>query len=90
MIRALRRRYLTKGGGDDACPYALLTKKVKTRRVYRAVKNVVGSSLDHGLDLDGWEMVLGAVGDASIPRRPRPRWKTRGNASGAGSACAPA
>lgn len=67
VIRALRRRYLTKGGGDDACPYALLTKKVKTRRVYRAVKNVVGSSLDHGLDLDGWEMVLGAVGDASYP-----------------------
>ena len=86
VIRALRRRY--RKGGDDACPYALLTKKVKTRRVYRAVR--AGGSSSNASDLDGWEMVLGAVDDASITRRPRSRWRTRGNASGAGSACAPA
>ena len=39
VIRALRRRYRK---GDDACPCALLTKKVKTRRAYRAVR--AGSS----------------------------------------------
>ena len=53
VIRALRRRYRK---GDDACPYALLTKKVKTRRVYRAVR--AGSS---SADLAGWEIVLGAL-----------------------------
>lgn len=56
VIRALRRRYRK---GDDACPYALLTKKVKTRRVYRAVRaGGVGSS---SADLAGWEIVLGAL-----------------------------
>lgn len=58
VIRALRRRYRK---GDDACPCALLTKKVKTRRVYRAVR--AGSS-ENVADLDGWEIVLGAVEDA--------------------------
>ena len=58
VIRALRRRYRK---GDDACPCALLTKKVKTRRAYRAVR--AGSS-ERVADVDGWEIVLGAVDDA--------------------------
>ena len=55
VIRALRRRYRK---GDDACPCALLTKKVKTRRAYRAVR--AGSS-ERVADVDGWEIVLGAL-----------------------------
>ena len=60
ITRALQRRYA--GVDAESCPYAVLTKKVKNKRAYRAVVSTYAdSTLDSTGDLAGWEIVVGAV-----------------------------
>ena len=60
ITRALQRRYA--GVDAETCPYAVLTKKVKNKRAYRAVVSTYAdSTLDSTGDLAGWEIVVGAV-----------------------------
>ena len=60
ITRALQRRYA--GVDAESCPYAVLTKKVKNKRAYRAViSTYADSTLDSTGDLTGWEIVVGAV-----------------------------
>ena len=59
ITRALQRRYA--GVDAESCPYAVLTKKVKNKRAYRAVVSTFDSTLDSTGDLAGWEIVVGAV-----------------------------
>ena len=60
ITRALQRRYA--GVDAESCPYAVLTKKVKNKRAYRAVVSTFDdSTLGSTGDLAGWEIVVGAV-----------------------------
>ena len=60
ITRALQRRYA--GVDAESCPYAVLTKKVKNKRAYRAaVSTYADSTLESTGDLSGWEIVVGAV-----------------------------
>ena len=56
----MQRRYA--GVDAESCPYAVLTKKVKNKRAYRAVASTFDdSTFDSTGDLAGWEIVVGAV-----------------------------